>query len=115
MYFFLDRFGGLFADHERKAHIVKDGKVRIKSVPFKNHPDISVLGAQTSHPTITDIDISTGRCLKTGDTAQCGGLATARGTQQAYKFSVVDREIDVVNGNHLSEGFVQLTDTNFRH
>ncbi len=79
------------------------GHVGPNGVGLKHHRQAAFLGAHVDalfrriDGDAVDADFASGRLLKTGDRAQCGGLATAGGTQQGQLLSGQDVEADAAH------------------
>ena len=83
---------------QREAHVGRDVEVWIERVALEDHRDVAVTGPHGRHVLAADQDVAAVEWLEPGEHAERGRLARSRGTDEHEQFSVLDRQVQVVDG-----------------
>ena len=89
---------GHLAQSQREADVVGDGHVRVERVVLEDHRDVALLRRQVVDDLPAESHDSGGDVLEAGDHPQDRRLATAGGADEHHQLTVVDRQVDPVNG-----------------
>ena len=99
----LDLGLGRLAQLQAEGHVVVHGHVRVERVGLEDHGDVAVLGGDVVDDPVADGQRALGDLLQAGEHAQRGGLAAARGADEDQELPVVDLDVEVVDGDDLTE------------
>ena len=86
-------------------NIFRHGHVRKQRIVLENHVDIAFIGRQLGDIFAVQDHFAGGRGFQTGDHTKQRGLAAAGGTQQCYKFTIVDGKIQRRDDKMLAKLF----------
>ncbi len=86
-------------DPQREADVVPDRHMRIETEVLEDHGDLALPRRQVVGDLAVEQDDARGRVLQSGDHAQHGRLAAARGAEQHHELAVGDVKTDVVDGD----------------
>jgi hypothetical protein len=89
--------------------------VRIQRKHLKAEGNVARRGALEADVFIAQEDLPRGRQLQPCNHAQRGGLAAARGAEQAEEFTVAHGEAGVLHGGELGKCLVQVLDADLCH
>ena len=95
----LDLLLGDLLELQGEGHIFKHGHVRIQCIVLENHCNVSVLGRNVVDQTVADVQFALGDLLEAGDHTQGRGLAAAGRADQNDKFTILDVQRELLNGD----------------
>ena len=98
----LDLVLGDLTQLQTESHVIKHGHVGIQSVVLEHHGDIAILGSHVVDQTVTDVQLTGGNLLQTGDHTQSGGLTAAGRTDHDNELLVLDLQVEIRDGNHAA-------------
>src|SRR5439155_18645754 len=84
--------------HQSEGHVLAYGHVRIEREPLEHHRDVTLLGLEGCDVPPVHVDVSRGRDLEPRDQAEQGGFPAARGPEHGEELTVLDLEVDPVEG-----------------
>src|SRR5205807_8464969 len=85
------------------SDVLVGGQMGIEGEQLKHECDIAVGRLPVLHGLPVDQNLAAVDILKTGDGAQCRGLATARWPQQHEKLAMADLEVELADDVVLAE------------
>ncbi len=98
----LDLGLGEFPQLQPERHVVEHAHVRIERVVLEHHRDVAIARRHVVHDVAADPDLAVGDLLETGDHAQRGRLAAARGPDEHDELLIGDLEIDPFHCLHAA-------------
>ena len=101
--------------HQRKGNVAAHVHVRIEREHLEHEGDVALRCALEAHVLVGQEDLARGRQFESGDHPQRGGLAAARGAEQAEELAVAHGKAGVLDGGEVREGLVQMVDPDFCH
>src|SRR5207245_2454107 len=93
----------------RYRHVGEQGVV------LENHPDVASLRRKVRHAVISEVDVTGVRKLEAGDGAQGRRLAAPRRAEERHQLAVLDVEVEVVDGDDVTEALRQAAQRDGRH
>ena len=107
---------GHLAQLQTESHVLVNGHVRVQGVVLEDHRDVAVFRGNVVDQTVTDVHLTAGDLLQTGDHTQGGGLAAAGRTDENDKFLVGDLKAEIGNSNNIAGiNFLDVTAANGSH
>ena len=88
---------------QAEADVVADGEVGKKGVVLEHHADFAVLGRHPCDVLVAEQDRARGRRQEPRDQPQGSGLAAARGTKEGEEFTLLDLEVQRLEGSKVPE------------
>ena len=85
---------------QAELDVLRHGLVRKQRVALEHHAEPAVARLEVVDHAAVDPDLARGRILEAGDHAQRRGLAAAGGADEHDELAVLDREVDVLDGDH---------------
>ena len=86
-----------------EGDVLVDRQVRKERVVLEDRVDVPPVGRQPRHVLAMELDQSGRRLFEAADHPQGGRLAAAGGTEEAEELGIFDLEVDVVDGDHITE------------
>ena len=86
--------------------------MRIERVILKHHRDVAILWFQCGHVAVADEDFPGGDFLKTCQHPQRRRFSTARWPKEYNKFTIANRQIDAMNGDHRTIRLANFFESN---
>ena len=86
-------------DAQRERDILAHAHVGIERVVLKDHGHVSLAGRNVVDDLAVEAELAGGHRFESGNQAQQGRLAAARGSHEHHELAVVDFEVDVVDGD----------------
>ena len=81
-----------------EGEVVVNLQRRIEGIVLEGEADVAILGEQVVDAHVADVDVAVGDLLEARDHAQGGGLAAARGAEDAQELAVAALKGEVVYG-----------------
>ena len=78
---------------------MRDGHVRPEGVTLEDHRGFTEVRGEAGDITIAEKNFSRGRMFESGNATEQGGLTTARGTEQEEELTLLNGEVDTLEGN----------------
>ncbi len=105
-----DRRLALAPAHQAVADVVGDGEVGEQRVGLEDDAEVALCRRQARNVPALLVDRARGLRIEPGDGAQQGGLAAARGPEEADELALGDIERDVAEGGEVAETLGEVTD-----
>src|SRR5690554_2305024 len=86
-----------------------------EGIALKDHPDSPFSWRQFGHIAIANIYAALVNALEPGHGPQRCCLAASAGAEEDHKFSVFDRQINIVHGHYISKSPYYLFKAQFGH
>ncbi|MNL11833.1 hypothetical protein D3C87_1326850 [compost metagenome] len=106
---------GLAAHLERIGDVVGQVHMRIERIILEHHGDVAVLGVEVRYLLAADQDLAGGRRFEPRHHPERGGLAAARGAEQADELTIANIEIDVRDGLEVAKALGDVFEFNRCH
>jgi hypothetical protein len=90
------------AQLEPEGHVVEHGQVREQAVGLEHHAHVALVGGHVGQVLAADPNRPGVRLLQTGEDAQRGRLATARGSEEHDELAGVQVQVQPVEGVHVA-------------
>src|SRR4029453_15312724 len=84
---------------EPEGQVPFHGHVWVERVVLEDHRDIALFGREIVDDAVADDDLALADLLQSGEHPQRGRLAATRRTYHDEQFTVLDREVEGVNGD----------------
>ncbi len=97
-YFLLDLRAGHLAHLQTEGDVVAHAHRRVQRVGLEHHGDIPILGAGITDVGAIDANLAAGDGLQPGDAVHQRGFATTGRPDQDQELTVVDLQVDVLQG-----------------
>ncbi|MPM14447.1 hypothetical protein SDC9_60809 [bioreactor metagenome] len=97
-YTLIDLFLGELADLQSECHVIIHGHVGIQSIVLEYHGDVSVFRGNIVYEVSIDVELTTGDVFQTCYHAEGRGLTTTGRSDEDDKLSVLDVNVDIVDG-----------------
>src|SRR5690606_13247619 len=101
---------GSFADLEAEGDVAEHREVLERGVVLEHEADVAVLGGEVGGVDAFDGDRTVVGVLEAGDDAQQRRLAAAAGAEQGGEPTGGDGDVDVVEGDEVTEALVDPLD-----
>ena len=95
--------GVIAADEQRRLDVPLHRHVGVERVALEHHRHVAPGGVDVVDHLVADEELAVGDAFQPGDHPQGGGLAAARRPQQDHELTVVDRQVEGVDGDDVVE------------
>ena len=102
-------------DLQAEGDVLADGHVGEQAVLLEDHTDVALFGGQVGDILAVEEDLALGNLFETGETAQQGRFAAARGAEQGDELAVLHAQIDALEDMGGAEVLVDIFKLNIRH
>ena len=89
---------GIMPECQSEGHVLIGRHVRVERMVLEDHGNVAFLGRNRIHDLAVDSNSARGGLLQSGNQAQSGRLAAARGPDQHEQFLVFNDQAGVIHG-----------------
>ena len=122
----VENFGGLvnravdlvfrqFGKLESERHVVIQVHVRIQRIGLKHHGNAALCGRHLVDAFTADAQLALRDVFKSGNDAQQGGFAAARGTHENHELAVVNFKVNLLQDEVVAKGLADTRKFDIRH
>jgi len=100
---------------QAEGHVLGHRHVRIERVALEHHRNAALGRRHLVDQLASDVQLAGGDLLQTGDAAQHGRLAAARGPDEDHELAVADLQVDARDDGQVAERFLQRLQQDIGH